>query len=62
VRLELDPDHGFTGEPGGGLPAQAFCLVTPLEETLRLEGGDQLVDLRVLALPLAVEALSTAEP
>jgi hypothetical protein len=45
VRLELDPDHGFTGETRGGPAAQALCLVTPLEETLRLEGGDQLVDL-----------------
>jgi hypothetical protein len=61
LRLELDPHDGFTREPRGGLSAQPFCLVPPLETTLRFEGGDHLVDLGVLTSPLAAEPLSPAE-
>ena len=45
LRHEGDPEDGFTGEPGGGPPAQALRFVTPLEKAPRFECCDQLVDL-----------------
>ena len=60
--MELDPDGGFKGEPGGGVPAETLRLMTPFEKVLGFEGGDQLIDLGVLPLPLAAETLAATEP
>jgi hypothetical protein len=61
VRLELDPDNCFEGKSWGWLAPQPLGLVAPFEQATRLECSDYLVDLGLLALPGAADALAAAE-
>src|SRR2546425_11631580 len=61
IRLELDPDNCFEGKSWGWRAPQPLRLVTPFEQATRLECGDYLVDLGLLALPSAADALAAAQ-